>query len=90
MKTYPLPPVYWRWVEEVGGGGGYEQPDHGSVPPLPWFLLASERFDQRGRSSDSQSVRARWDSNLGESPWNPTPHCQLVAVPVRYQLRWPG
>jgi hypothetical protein len=26
--------------------------------------------------------RARWDSNHGASPWNPTPHCQLIAVPV--------
>ncbi len=26
--------------------------------------------------------RARWDSNHGASPWNPTPHCQLIAVLV--------
>jgi hypothetical protein len=26
--------------------------------------------------------RARWDSNHGASPWNPTPHCLLIAVPV--------
>ena len=33
-KTNPLPPVYWRGVEE----GGMEQPDHGSGPRLPIFL----------------------------------------------------
>ena len=70
----------------TGGGlrkGGYVQPDHGSVPPLPWFLLA-ERFDQRGRSSPAPlALCARWDSNHGLSPWNHTPHCQLITVPVR-------
>ncbi len=73
----------------TGGGlrkGGYIQPDHGSGPLLPWFLLA-ERFDQRGRSSPPPlAFSARWDSNHGVSPWIHTPHClhcQLIAVPVR-------
>jgi hypothetical protein len=70
----------------TGGGlkkGGCVQPDHGSGPPLPWFLLA-ERFDQRGRSSPPPlAFYARWDSNHGVSPWNHTPHCQLLAIPVR-------
>jgi hypothetical protein len=50
--------------------------------PYRGYFLA-ERFDQRGRSSPPLAFRARWDSNHGVSPWNHTPHCQLIAVPVR-------
>jgi hypothetical protein len=77
----------------TGGGlrkGGYVQPDHGSVPPLPWFLLA-ERFDQRGRSSPAPlALGARWDSNHGVSmePFPALSAYRCTSAP--YQLRWPG
>jgi hypothetical protein len=50
----------------------------------PYRFFFGRRFDQRGRSSPAPlALCARWDSNHGLSPWNHTPHCQLITVPVR-------
>jgi hypothetical protein len=53
-------------------------------PYYPYRFCFGRRFDQRGRSSPAPlPLCARWDSNHGLSPWNHTPHCQLITVPVR-------
>ena len=50
----------------------------------PYRFCFGRRFDQRGRSSPAPlALCARWDSGHGLSPWNHTPHCQLITVPVR-------
>jgi hypothetical protein len=59
------------------GGGLYSLTMARSHPYRGFFWQSV--FDQRGRSSPPPlAFRARWDLNHGVSPWNPTPHCQLI------------
>ncbi len=72
----------------TGGGlrkGEYLQLDHAWLGPTPTvrdFFWQSVLISVVALAHHHSQLRARWDSNHGASPWNPTPHCQLIAVPV--------
>jgi hypothetical protein len=54
----------------------------GPTPTYRGFFWQSVLISVVALAHRSQ-FRARWDSNHGASPWNQTPHCQRIAVPVR-------